>query len=920
MARDLKLQVILDAVDRATRPLKQISQGSSRTAEALKASREQLKTLERAQRDLRGFRQLKEQSDKTSRALGEQQGKIRALSRQMQNAEGDTASLARQRERAIRQARQLKDRYQQEQRKLHDLRRGMTQVDGVTGRYSDQQRELTRRIREANGQLEAQQRQLRKTAQKQRRAADAARRYHRDTGRAARMAGAGAAGMATGSTALYAGARMLAPGVAYGEQMSAVQAVGRFNADDEHFQALKAQSRDLGASTAFSATEVGAGQEFLLRAGMSAEAIRRSMRDVLDLAIANNTELGQTADIASNIAGAFKIDLEQEGAMGRVADILSGTASRANVDLQKLGDTMKYLGGAEDLELTMEQAASMAGLLGNIGIQGSQAGTTLRAMMNRLTNPADKGAAAIESIGLEIADAQGNMRALPEILRDINTATAELGNVERKAILQDIFGAEAGSGMAELVDAMGEGQLDEIVQALGENYGENARMARTMADNIGGDLKALNSAWQEVGITLTDTNEGPLRELIQNVTAITRAVGDWMKENPELTAQLATAAAGIAALVAVGGALTLSLASILGPIAMVRYGLSMIGIMGGGTGGKLLSLAKKAIPAVGQALVWLGRLAMGHPILALISLVAAGALYLWQNWETIGPKFAALWDDMKTWPSQAWAAIEAAFDEGIGGITRLLLDWSPLGLLWRGIRTALELLGVEIPKGFTSLGTFIVDGLIGGIDAKWQALKDKIGSMASGVTGWFKEKLGIASPSKVFEDFGGNLLEGLVNGIDEKWNALKDAIGGTADAVTNWFKDKLGINSPSRVFAELGGHTMDGYRQGLQRREAGPLRQIGEFGNRLKRAGAGLAIGAATLPAAADVPIDNRPPLQAAGGGDVNITIGDINVHPSPGMDEQALARYVAAEVQRALAEAERDAAARRRSALYDTD
>ncbi len=267
------------------------------------------------------------------------------------------------------------------------------------------------------------------------------------------------------------------------------------------------------------------------------------------------------------------------------------------------------------------------------------------------------------------------MRALPEILRDINASTAELGNVERKAILQDIFGAEAGSGMAELVNAMGEGQLDEIVQALGENYGENARMARTMADNI-------------------------------------------------------------------------------------------------------------------------------------------------------------------------------------GGITRLLLDWSPLGVLWRGISTALELLGVEIPKGFTSLGTFIVDGLIGGIDAKWQALKDTIGNMASGVTGWFKERLGINSPTKVFEDFGGNLVEGLVNGIDEKWNALKDAIGGTA-----------------------------------------------------------------TLPAAADVPIDTRPPLQAHGGGGITIQGGiKIEVNASPGMGEQALARYVAAEVQRALAGAERDTAALRRSAFHDID
>ncbi|GEK74227.1 MULTISPECIES: phage tail tape measure protein [Halomonas] len=834
MARDLKLQVVLDAVDRVTRPLKQITQGSGRTAEALKASRDQLKTLERAQRDLRGFRDLKRQSESSSRALEQQQQEIRELSRQMNSAEGDTKTLGRQRAQAIRQAQRLKEQYQQEQRQLDHLRRNMTRVEGVTGSHADQQRELTRRIREANGQLEAQQRQLRQTAQRQRQAADAAKRYHRDIGRAGRMAGAGAAGMATGGAALYGGARMLAPGVAYGEQMSAVQAVGRFTEDDPRFKALQAQSRELGSSTAFSATEVGAGQEFLLRAGMSAEAIRSSMGDVLDLAIANNTELGRTADIASNIAGTFKVDMEAEGAMGRVADILSGTASRANVDLEKLGETMKYLGGAEDLDLTMEQAASMAGLLGNIGIQGSQAGTTLRAMMNRLTTPAAKGASAIESIGLQVADAQGNMRAMPEILRDINAATEELGNVDRKAILQDIFGAEAGSGMAELVNTMSEGGLDELIQSLGENDGENARMARTMADNISGDLKSLNSAWEEVGITITDTNEGPLRELIQNITTITRGVGNWMKENPRLTGTLATAAAGLATLVAVGGSFIAVLGSVLGPIALVRYALT------------LLSLNPVSLTIMG--------------IVAAVAALAAGATLIYRNWDGISAWFGARWQDIKD-----------AFSGGIGEVARLLLDWSPIGLIWRGVTAGLDALGVEIPEKFGSLGSAMIDGMIDG-------LTGKIGE-------------------------------------------LRERITGIAGNVRDWFADKLDINSPSRVFAQLGGYTVDGLNAGLDAQRDEPARRVGEIARRVRQAGAGMAIGAASLPAIADVPIDHRPPLQAAGGGgNVTITTGDIHVHAAPGMDEQALARLVQAQVRQALADASRDAAARRRSSFYDID
>ncbi|SEM53007.1 phage tail tape measure protein [Halomonas caseinilytica] len=1079
MARDLKLQVVLDAVNRATRPLKKITEGSEGTAKALRESREQLKTLERAQKDMRGFRDLKRQSDKTSRALGEQQQEIHDLTRQMNNAEGATVDLTRKRAAAIRQAKKLKDRYRDEQRQLHELRGSMTRVEGVTGSYSDQQRQLAERIRQANQQIQEQKQRLSEAARQQRRAADAANRYQRATGRASSMAGTGAAGIATGGAALYGGARMLAPGVDWGTQMSAVQAVGRFADDDPRLKALKQQSRDLGGSTAFSANEVGAGQEFLLRAGMSAKAIQSSMRDVLDLAIANNTELGRTADIASNIAGTFKIDLEQEGAMTRVADVLSATASRANVDLEKLGETVKYLGGADDLNLTLEQATTMAGLLGNVGIQGSQAGTTLRAMMNRLTEPTAEAAGVIDSLGIKVADAQGNMRAMPEILRDINDATREMGNVERKAALQKIFGAEAGSGLAELVSQMSTGKLDALLTEIQNATGENARMARTMEDNIGGDLKALNSAWQEVGITLTDTNEGPLRDLVQNITAITRAVGDWMKANPELTGQLATATVSIAALIAVGGALTLSLASVLGPVAAVRYGMTLLNIRAHGAGKGIKRLAGRFLPSlgaasetttgkasrlrgawlgvgrawrkadprrttgaikrlgkgvaallgrlgettrsvrslsrsgfasltatlgdatraarhyvavngllgtgmnltraslkglwkllaggftgalsgaagalrlVGQSLLFVGRSALLNPIGLVITAIAGAALAIYKYWEPIKAFFAGFWQGLREGLAPIVTTLEPAF-------TALGAALSPLKPIWDGIVTVLgtawdwvtkllapvestseslegatsagrrfgeALAGIInfIPNAiadFTEFGVNIVAGITTGISSAIGGLRDAIVNLATGAMSWFKDVLGINSPSRVFAEFGGNLIEGLINGLDEKWQLLKDKISNVAEGVVGWFKDKLGINSPSRVFAELGGHTMDGYQLGLQRREARPLRQLSEFGNRLKRAGAGLAIGtAASLPAEADMPIDNRPPLQATGGGDVHITIeGGINVHAAPGMDEQALARMVNAEVRRAIADAGHEAAARRRSSFHDID
>ncbi|NWO55005.1 phage tail tape measure protein [Chromohalobacter israelensis] len=877
MARDLKLQVILDAADKATAPLKKITRGSSKTADALRASKEELRKLERQQRDLGSFRKLKEATRENGEALAAAQERLRNMRGELKRTDAPTEKFQRQFKQASDDVERLSGKLGDQRRRLGELRTGLRQGGVSTDNLGRSEDQLAERIREANTQFDAQKRKMGQLAEAQRKAKRANDQFHRGIGRANAMRSAGMTGLATGGAALYGAGQLLAPGVEYGQQMSAVQAVGRFTADDERFQALKRQSRDLGSSTQFSASEVGSGQEFLLRAGMSAEAIRSSMKDVLNLAVANNTELGRTADIASNIAGTFKIDLEKEGAMGHVADVLSATASRANVDLAKLGETVKYLGGAEDLDFTLEQASAMAGLLGNIGIQGSQAGTTLRGMMNRLTDPTKEAAGVIDRLGVKVANADGEMRAMPEILRDINDATKDLGNADRKQALQQIFGAEAGSGMAELVSQMSTGKLDGLIEKLRVANGENDRMAATMKDNIGGDLKSLQSAWEEVGISITDTNKGPLRELIQNVTAITRWVGDWIKQNPELAGGIAKAAAGLAALVAVGGAFTIMLASLLGPIVTVRYGLAMLGIQTGGLGGRIYAFTSKILPAlgrgilmVGRTLALAGRLLLTNPIGLAITALAGAAYLIYKNWEPISQFF-----------KDRWADVKAAFSQGTGTVLQLLLNWNPIGLLYRGITAGLSKLGVEVPGKFTSLGSAIVDGLIGGLTGKLAALKDKVVGMASDVKGWFA--------------------------------------------------DVLDINSPSRVFAQLGGHTVDGLNVGLDAQRNEPARRVAEIAKRVQQAGAGLALGAATLPTAAmpsvaqqaPIQFDTRPPLsQPAPRESGGLTMGDINieVNAAPGMDERQLAQYVAQEVQRALAEQQDQINARHRSSMRDLE
>ncbi|MEO1827670.1 MAG: phage tail tape measure protein [Pseudomonas sp.] len=886
MARDLKLQLVLSTIDKVTKPLKAITGRNKEAAAAFKATRDQIKQLHKQQSDIRSYRQANIESVKQARALRDLATKSRGytqaledqrrvhtnlrsnlksaqtqynkLAKALIDGKGNTAEFQRELEKAnirLTSARQAFERSSSSIRTYQTrIRNAGRETDNLTKAQRGTQDRLTtlktkldaagvgteglgaksRRLRtdqeRLNTTLKQQEDALKRVAQQQARMARARNSYDRANQLRGNLAGAGARGMAVGGASIYGAARLLAPGIEYGAQMSELQAIARLSKDDPRFQMLKDQARGLGASTAFSASEVGAGQTFLARAGFTPEAISASMADILNLALANKTDLARTADIASNISSAFKIDPEVEGNITRVADVLSGTASRANVDLEMLGDTMKYLGGKSDLGLTLEQAATMAGLLGNIGIQGSQAGTTTRGLINRLTAPAKAGREAMEELGLQVADAEGNMRELPSILRDINNATRDMGNVQRQDILTRIFGVEAGSGSAELVSLMSDGGLDRLLDQLHNVQGENARMAATLADNAGGDLKGLNSAWQEIGISLTDTNDGPLRELIQSLTSVLRSVGDWIKENPKLVGRLATAAAVIAGLVAVGGSLLVVLSSIIGPLALLRYGMTLFGVAAG------TSLAPVLL------------------VIGAIALLAAGAYLIYKHWDKIVPYFKGL-----------WAEIKAGFNGGFAGIAELIVNFSPVGLFYRAFSAVMRYFGVEMPERFT--------------------------------------------------DYGRQMLAGLVNGITNGLGAVKSAITGAGEQMVGWFKDKLGIHSPSRVFASLGDDTMAGLQRGLQRSQGGPLSAVLGAGQAMVKAGA-LALGIGGAGQA--VAIDSRPPISAAGGPSV-VVQGDtlhIQLSAPAGADLAQIEQLF----NRLLDQRERHKAARVRSALSDYD
>ncbi|WP_139499018.1 phage tail tape measure protein [Escherichia coli] len=155
-----------------------------------------------------------------------------------------------------------------------------------------------------------------------------------------------------------------------------------------------------------------------------------------------------------------------------------------------------------------------------------------------------------------------------------------------------------------------------------------------------------------------------------------------------------------------------------------------------------------------RAVLWIGRALMMNPIGLVITAVATAAYLIYRNWGAVSG-----------WFKQRWADIQEAFNGGIAGTGKLLINWSPAGLLYKAFAAALKYLGVDLPAKFTDFGGHLIDGLINGIKNKWGSLKSSVTGMGDSISGWFSEKLGIHSPSRVFMGFGDNIAQGAAIGL-----------------------------------------------------------------------------------------------------------------------------------------------------------
>lgn len=330
---------------------------------------------------------------------------------------------------------------------------------------------------------------------------------------AASAAAAGAAVVAVGKYAVDVGTGFESSMA----QVAATMGITKDTIQDgvNSYDMLKKAAQDAGASTVFSASEAADALNYLALAGYSAEQAADALPAVLDLAAAGGMELARASDLATDAMAALGIEATKEN-LTHFGDQLAKTASKANTNVAQLGEAILTVGGtAKSLKGGTVELNAALGVLANRGIKGAEGGTALRNMILSLSAPTDKAAAKLAELGVSVLDADGNMRGLNEIFKDLGDSMDGLTDAQKTNVLNEIFNKVDLSKAQAMIAGCGD-EFDDLTEALGGCDGAMADMAKTMNDTLEGDLKSLQSKAEALGISLYEGMTAPLRSLVQD--------------------------------------------------------------------------------------------------------------------------------------------------------------------------------------------------------------------------------------------------------------------------------------------------------------------------------------------------------------------------------------------------------------------
>ena len=359
------------------------------------------------------------------------------------------------------------------------------------------------------------------------------------------LASLAANGVAMASGALKnLAASVVEVGMGFETSMSKVAALS--GAAGAELEALEAKARELGAATTYSASEAADALGYMALAGWDTQQMLDGVGSVLTLAQAGEMDLAAASDLVTDYLSAFNMEAAETS---RMVDVLAYAQANANTSVEGLGMAFKNCAAnANAAGLDIETTSAAISMMANQGLKGSEAGTALNAVLRDMTAKMEDGAIAIGEQSVAVMDAEGNYRDFTDILADVGAATDGMGDAQKAAALQSTFTADSIKGLNLMLNA-GADELAGFRDELYGSAGAGAEMAAVMTDNLGGDIAAMNSAFDELRLKIYDGLQAPLRAAVQFVTGKVVPAATVLMDNLDYVAMaLGGVGAAVAAL------------------------------------------------------------------------------------------------------------------------------------------------------------------------------------------------------------------------------------------------------------------------------------------------------------------------------------------------------------------------------------